>query len=71
MWVDKHKATKEKPVTTRALKILAVKACCDKTNQPGSRKVDAYVLGHIAFKDICDNDDEQDSRDITEHKKPK
>ena len=71
MWVGKYEATEEKPATTRALKILAVKTCCDKTSQPGSGKVDAYVLGHIVFKDIDDNDNEQDSRDIAEHKKPK
>jgi len=71
IWVDKHVSTKEKLVTARTTKILAVKACSDKAGQPSRRKVDAYVLGHIVFKDIYDNDNEQDSRDITEHKKPK
>ena len=71
MWVDKHEATKEKPATTRALKILAVKTCPGEAGQQGCGKVHAYVLGHIVFKDIYDNDNEQDSRDITEHKKPK
>jgi len=28
------------------------------------------VLGHIGIKDIHGNNDEQEARDITEHKKP-
>jgi hypothetical protein len=28
------------------------------------------VLGHIVIKDIHGNNDEQEARDITEHKKP-
>jgi len=51
-------------------KILAVKTCPGKAGQPGSGKVDAYVFGRIVIKDIYDNDNEQDARDITEHKKP-
>jgi hypothetical protein len=40
------------------------------SQRPRHRKVHAYVLGQIVFKDIYDNDNEQDARDITEHKKP-
>jgi len=36
--------------TTRTPEILAVKTCPDKAGQPGSGKVDAYVLGHITGK---------------------
>jgi len=70
IWVDKHVSTKEKLVTTRTPKILAVKTCSDKACQPSRGKVDAYVLGRIVIKDIYDNDNEQDAWDITEHKKP-
>jgi hypothetical protein len=70
IWIDKHVSTKEKLVTTRTPKILAVKTCSDKAGQPSRGKVDAYVLGRIVIKDIYDNDNEQDARDITEHKKP-
>jgi hypothetical protein len=49
---------------------LAVKTCPDKARQPGSGKVDAYMFERIVIKEIYDNDNEQDSRDITEHKKP-
>jgi hypothetical protein len=71
MWVGKHEATKEKPATPRAPKILAIKTCPGEAGQPGCGKVHAYVLGQIVFKDVYDDDNEQDSRDITEHKKPK
>jgi hypothetical protein len=71
MWVDKRESTKEKPVTPRTPKILTIKTCPGEAGQPGCGKVHAYVLGHIVFKDIYDNDNEQDSRDISEHKKPK
>jgi hypothetical protein len=57
-------------MTAWTLKILAVKACSDKAGQPSRGKVDAYVFGRVVFKDVYDNDDEQDARDITEHKKP-
>jgi hypothetical protein len=57
-------------VTARTTKILAVKACSDKAGQPSRGKVDAYVFGRVVFKGIYDNDNEQDARDITEHKKP-
>jgi hypothetical protein len=57
-------------MTALTLKILAVKACSDKAGQPSRGKVDAYVFGRVVFKDVYDNDDEQDARDITEHKKP-
>jgi hypothetical protein len=70
MWFDRPKSTKEKMTTTRTPKALAVKTCPDKAGQPSSGKVDAYVLGHIAIKDIHGNNDEQEARDISEHKKP-
>ena len=70
IWFDQPKSTKEEVVTTRTPEILAVKTCSDKAGQPGSGKVGAYVLGHIAIKDIYNNNNEQDARDITEHKKP-
>jgi len=57
-------------VATRTPKILAVKTCPDKAGQPSRGKVDAYVFGRIVIKEIYDNDNEQDARDITEHKKP-
>ena len=57
-------------VTPRAPKILTIKTCSGEASQPGFGKVHAYVLGQIVFKDIYDNDNEQDARDITEHKKP-
>jgi hypothetical protein len=68
--LDKPEATKEKIMTTRTPKILAVKTCSDKAGQPSRGKIDAYVFGRIVIKDIYDNDNEQDARDITEHKKP-
>jgi hypothetical protein len=71
IWVDKHVSTKEKPVAARTPKILAIKTCSDKAGQPSRGKVDAYVFGRVVFKDIYDNDNEQDARDITEHEKPK
>jgi hypothetical protein len=68
--LDKPEATKEKIMTTRTPKILAVKTCSDKAGQPSRGKIDAYVFGRIVIKDIYDNDNEQDARDITEYKKP-
>jgi hypothetical protein len=70
IWFDEPKSTKEKITATRTPKILAVKTCPDKAGQPGPGKVDAYVLGHIVIKDIYDNNNEQDARNVTEHKKP-
>jgi hypothetical protein len=70
IWIDNHVPTKEKLVTTRTTKILPVKTCPGKAGQPSRGKVDAYVFGRVVFKDIYDNYDEQDARDITEHKKP-
>jgi hypothetical protein len=58
IWVDEHVSTKEKLVTPRASKILTIKTCPGEAGQPGSGKVHAYVLRHIAFKDIYDDDDE-------------
>jgi hypothetical protein len=57
-------------VTPRTPEILAVKTCSDKAGQPSHGKVDAHVVGRIVIKDIYGNDNEQDARDITEHKKP-
>jgi hypothetical protein len=68
--LDKPEATKEKIMTTWTPKILAVKTCSDKAGQPSRGKIDAYAFGRIVIKDIYDNDNEQDARDITEHKKP-
>jgi hypothetical protein len=68
--LDKPEATKEKIMTTRTPKILAVKICSGKAGQPSRGKIDAYVFGRIVIKDIYDNDNEQDAWDITEHKKP-
>jgi len=68
--LDKPEATKEKLVTPRTPKILAVKTSSDKAGQPSCGKIDAYVFGRIVIKDIYDKDNEQDARDITEHKKP-
>jgi hypothetical protein len=68
--LDKPEATKEKIMTTRTPKILAVKTCSDKAGQPSRGKIDAYAFGRIVIKDIYDNDNEQDARDITEYKKP-
>jgi hypothetical protein len=68
--LDKPEATKEKIMTTRTPKILAVKTGSDKAGQPSRGKIDAYVFGRIVIKGIYDNDNEQDARDITEHKKP-
>jgi hypothetical protein len=70
IWIDKHESTKEKLVTARTPKILAVKTCSGKAGQPSRGKVDAYVFGRTVIKDICDDDNEQDAGDITEHKKP-
>jgi hypothetical protein len=56
--LDKPEATKEKIMTTRTPKILAVKTCSDKAGQPSRGKVDAYVFGRIVIKDIYDNDNE-------------
>jgi len=58
IWVDEHVPTKEKLVTARTPKILAVKTCPGKTGQPSRGKVDAYVLGRVVVKDVYDNDNE-------------
>jgi len=58
IWVDEHVSTKEKLVAPRASKILTIKTCPGEAGQPGSGKVHAYVLRHIVFKDIYDDDDE-------------
>jgi len=68
--VDEQVSTKEKLVATGTPKILAVKTCSDEAGQPSRGKVDAYVRGRIVIKDIYNNDNEQDDRDIAEHKKP-
>jgi hypothetical protein len=70
MWVDKYESTKEKLATPRTPKALAVKTCPGEARQPDCGKVHAYVLGQSVLKGIYDNDNEQDARDITEHKKP-
>jgi hypothetical protein len=58
IWIDNHVSTKEKLVTTRTSKTLAVKTRSDEAGQPSRGKVDAYVFGRIVIKDIYDNDNE-------------
>jgi len=58
-------------MAARAAEILAVKTCSDKAGQPGNGKIYAEVFRRTVIKGIYDDDNEQDPRDITEHKNPK
>ena len=70
IWIGEFWPTKEIVLTTRTAETLTVKTCPDEADQPGSGKVDAYMFERIVIKEVYDNDNEQDARDITEHKKP-
>ena len=67
---ESKSSTKEKAMTTRTAETLTVKTCPDKAGQPDYGEVHAEVFRQIGLEGVQQNDNQQDSRDITEDKKP-
>ena len=67
---ESESSTKEIAMTTRTAKTLTVKTCPDKADQPNYGEVHAEMFRQIGLEGVQQNDNQQDSRDITEDKKP-